>query len=292
MKSLLDIVLVCAQRGFPLRGHLWNKDVQIEDGNFAYLVRWAAKTDAALQFHLETAAHNAKYLSQTIQNELLACTESEIREQIVRQCNKTPFISVMADETTNCGGTKQFALCVRYIHEEIIGKFEVCEDFSGFIALKTTNAENITDKMLEKLSERGVDLAKLRGKGFDGASTMSGHISGVQARIEQKFPRAKYFTHCSSHCLNLVVVQCCNVQMVRNFIDSLQRLSFFIRESAKRKCIQQDILAQTAHVLDDRESSFPDYENAECVNDALDIGYGKQVLLRSVRHASLQKLMQ
>jgi Domain of unknown function (DUF4371) len=153
MKSLLDIVLVCAQRGFPLRGHLWNKDEQIEDGNFSYLVRWAAKTDAALQSHLETAAHNAKYLSPTIQNELLAWIESEIREQIVRQCNKSPFISVMADETTDCGGTEKLALCVQYIHEEIIGKFEVGEDFLGFIALKTTNAENITDKMLEKLPE-------------------------------------------------------------------------------------------------------------------------------------------
>jgi hypothetical protein len=79
--------------------------------------------------------------------------------------------------------------------------------------------------MLEKLSEWGVDLTKLRGKGFDAASTMSGHISGVQARIEQKFPRAKYFTHCSSHCMNLV--QCCKVQMVRNFIDSLQKAVIF-----------------------------------------------------------------
>ena len=166
MKSLLDIVLVCAQRGFPLRGHLWNKDEQMEDGNFAYLVRWAAKTDAALQSHLETAAHNAKYLSPTIQNNFLACIVSEIREQIVKKCNKSPVISVMADETTDCGGTEQLALCVRYIHEEIIGKFEVCEDFLGFKALKTTNAENITDKMLEKLSEWGVDLTKLRGKGL------------------------------------------------------------------------------------------------------------------------------
>ena len=132
-----------------------------------------------MQSHLETAAHNANCLSPTIQNELLACIEIEIREQIVRQRNKSRFISVMADETTDCGGTEQLALCVRYIHEEIIGKFEVCEDFLGFIALKTTNAENITDKMLEKLSEWGVDLTKLRGKGFDGASTMRGHISGV-----------------------------------------------------------------------------------------------------------------
>ena len=181
----------------------------------------------------------------------------------------------MADETTDSGGIQQLALCVRYIDEKKKGMSEVCEDFLGFTKLKVANAENITEKILGKLCKWGVDLKRLRGKGFDGASTMSGHISGVQARISEKLPRAKYFTHCSSHCLNLVVVQCCKVQMVRNFIDSLQRLSVFIRGSAKRKCVQQDIFTQC---LDDRESRFPDYEDADVVNHALDVGYCRQVL--------------
>ena len=227
MKSLIEIVFMCAQRGFPLRGHQWNKTEHTEDGNFAYIVKWAAKKDTMLQSHLESAAQNAKYLSPTTQNELIACIESEIREQIVRQCNKSSFVSVMADETTDCGGIEQLSLCIRYVNEIAKGKFEVCEDFLGFTKLKVANAVTITEKMLGKMAKWGIDLKKLRGKGFDGASTMSGHISGVQARIAEKFPRAKYFTHCSSHCLNLVVVQCCKVQIIRNFIDSLQRLSFF-----------------------------------------------------------------
>src|SRR5688572_16421026 len=275
MKSLIEIVLICARQGFSLRGHQWNNIDHSEDGNFAYLVRWAAKTDAVLQSHIDSAVHNAKYLSPTTQNELIACIESEIREQIVTRCNKSPFMSVMADETTDCGGIEQLALCVRYVNEKTKGRFEVCEDFLGFTKLKVANAEHITDKILGKMSEWGVDHTHLRGKGFDGASTMSGHISGVQARISQKLPMAKYFTHCSSHCLNLVVVQCCKVQMVRNFIDSLQRLSVFIRGSAKRKSLHQDIFAKCG---DDRESRFPDYEDADIVNHALDVGYGRQVL--------------
>jgi len=87
------------------------------------------------------------------------------------------------------------------------------------------------------------------GKGFDGASTMSGHVSGVQARISEKFPRAKYFTHCSSHCLNLVVVHCCKVPMIRNFMDSFQRLSFFIRGSAKRKNVFADCFIDSGTLL-------------------------------------------
>lgn len=152
---------------------------------------------------------------------------------------------------------------------------EVCEDFMGFVLLKVATADSITDTMLDKLSKWGVDLTILRGKGFDGASTMSGHISDVQARIAEKLPMAKYFTHCSSHCLNLVVVHCCKVQMVRSFIDSLQRLSAFIRGSGKRKSLQEDIFAQSSEKC---ETSFPDYVDADVVNDALHIGYGRQVL--------------
>jgi len=275
MKSLIDVVLVCARRGFPLRGHTWNKYEHAEDGNFAYLVHWAAKSDAVLQSHLDTAGCNSKYLSPTTQNEIIACIESEIRDQLVKRCNNSRFISVMADETTDCGGIQQLAICVRYVHEKSKGVFEVCEDFMGFVQLKVANAEDITDTILGKMSQWGVDLTKLRGKGFDGASTMSGHISGVQQRITEKLPMAKYFTHCSSHCLNLVVVHCCKLQTVRNFIDSLQRLSAFIRGSGKRKRLQEDIFAQSS---DNRETSFPDHVDADVVNDALDIGYGRHVL--------------
>lgn len=275
MKALIDIVLVCARRGFPLRGHQWDSSERTENGNFSYLVRWAAKTNAVLQSHIDSAARTAKYLSPTTQNEIITCIATEIREEIVRRCNKSSFMSVMADETTDCGGIEQLSLCVRYVNDMKKGVFEVCEDFLGFVKLKVANAETITDEIVNKMSRWGVDLTHLRGKGFDGANTMSGHISGVQARISDKFPRAKYFTHCSSHCLNLVVVHCCKVQMVRNFLDSLQRLSVFLRGSAKRKSLQQDIFAQC---LDDRNLHFPDYEDADIVNHALDVGFGRQVL--------------
>ena len=63
--------------------------------------------------------------------------------------------------------------------------------------------------------------------------------------------------------------------MVRSSIDSLQTLSFFIRGSAKHMSLQQEIFAQCQ---DDRESRFPNYEDAGIVNQALDVEYGRQIL--------------
>ena len=74
---------------------------------------------------------------------------------------------------------------------------------------------------------------------------MSGHISGVSARLEQLYPNAKYFTHCHNHALNLVIVASCkSVPDIRNFMDAFKELTFFLlfAYSAKRKHILQQHL--------------------------------------------------
>ena len=129
----------------------------------------------------------------------------------------------MADETTDVSVTEQMSVCVRYIVDN-----EIRKDFIGFVELPKTNAETITNKLIESLQQWNLDLTKWRGKGFDGASTMSGQVSGIQARITALYPHAKYFTHCKSHCLNLVVVSSCNqVPHIRNFMNTFQQLIFF-----------------------------------------------------------------
>ena len=103
----------------------------------------------------------------------------------------------------------------------------------------------------------GVDLERLRGMGFDGASVMSGVNAGVQARITARFPKAKYFTHCSSHCLNLVIVASCNdVREISNFMTTFQQVTlfFFFSYSAKRK----DILKEKMGAASDAEEPLAD----------------------------------
>ena len=47
---------------------------------------------------------------------------------------------------------------------------------------------------------------KLIMQAYDGASVMSGHISGVQRLLREDYPFA-YFFHCAAHRLNLVLCQ-------------------------------------------------------------------------------------
>ena len=64
------------------------------------------------------------------------------------------------------------------------------------------------------------------------ASTMSGAITGVQARLKMFNPRILY-THCFNHVLNLCLVDTVIVvDNARHFFDLLQAIYVFISRSA------------------------------------------------------------
>jgi hypothetical protein len=55
--------------------------------------------------------------------------------------------------------------------------------------------------------------SKLVGQCNDGACVMSGHIIGLQARVEELALNA-LFTHCLAHRLNLVLQHGCNMSYI------------------------------------------------------------------------------
>ncbi len=59
------------------------------------------------------------------------------------------------------------------------------EDFLSFIKLDRVRAVDIASAIIRTLEEFGLSLDGLRGQGYDGASTMSGQKTGVQARIKE-----------------------------------------------------------------------------------------------------------
>ena len=82
--------------------------------------------------------------------------------------------------------------------------------------------------VLRNLTELGLDLKNVRGQGYDGASNMSSERIGLQALIQKESPLAVY-THCTGHCLNLVIASSCSLPVVRNVIDKVKSLcNFFL----------------------------------------------------------------
>ncbi|XP_070576185.1 52 kDa repressor of the inhibitor of the protein kinase-like [Ptychodera flava] len=231
--SIIDVVIALGQRGIPYRGN-WVKEDQAEDGNFAFFIDWKSKFDPDLADHLRHASGIAKYTSPQIQNEIMLLCESHIRERIVSSI--TQYWSVMADETQDCSTSEQISLCVRYVKG-----YEVCEDFLGFVQIRQMDASTISATIIESLTRWGLNLDNLVGQGYDGAAVMSSNKNGVQAIIQKRFPNATY-VHCRSHVLALVLAAGCKqVPEIRNLFDNVEKLTWFLSGSAKRRAIFENV---------------------------------------------------
>ena len=91
-------------------------------------------------------------------------------------------------------------MCARWLHHN-----KSVEHLLGVIQAKETNAEAIAGYISDFLQPRSITFEKMRGLGFDGASTMSGNRTGVQTRLRLHAPSAIY-VHCRCHLLQLAAV--------------------------------------------------------------------------------------
>lgn len=185
---MVETVVLCGRQGIALKGHADSGELKLEDptlndGNFRALLRYRAKTDAALKQHLERATKNATNVSPRIQNKLVAICQDIIFKKLVDRINKSKAFSILADETTDIAGVEQISICVRYLHQQDNGKFVSCEDFFQFVPTTDVTGQGLSLLILDFLETSGIDCTYLVGQGYDGARAMSGQFHGVQAYL-------------------------------------------------------------------------------------------------------------
>ena len=96
---------------------------------------------------------------------------------------------------------------------------------------------------MECLKKKELEVSRIVGMGFDGASTFSGKKTGVQTRIKKLAPHA-LFVHCHCHLLQLACVQAANsTYRIKHVYVTLTALWKFFHYSPKRaeslKMVQQ-----------------------------------------------------
>ncbi|TKS78060.1 CD53 Cell surface glycoprotein [Collichthys lucidus] len=97
----------------------------------------------------------------------------------------------------------------------------------------------LVDAMNTGLEMCGLKNIPIVAQSYDGASVMSGQVSGVQQRIKEMHPYATYI-HCLAHKLNLVLVDCCTVnRSVKTFLNVIGKLySVFAERSNHHRFIE------------------------------------------------------
>ena len=123
------------------------------------------------------------------------------------------------------------------------------EDFTGMYLVDQPDAVTIAASLKDILVRCSLNLNDCLWQAYDGAATMSGHLSGVAARLQGENPAA-HRIHCANHRLDLALKGCANESKI---ISDTLSLAVFIRHSPSRmstyEIIASESLKANEHVV-------------------------------------------
>lgn len=232
---IIKTVLFCGEQELSLRGNNDSGPLSLDqptenDGNFRALLRFRVDAgDEKLKNHILKCQKNASYISPEIQNEIIEISAHIVQEKIVKTVNESEHFSILADETMDVSSKEQLTLNVRYVTFEL-RKPTLREDFLCFVRVTSQKSEELANVIVQTCEKLGLNLHKCIGQGYDGAANMAGHVSGVQVRIKELYPKMMY-VHCSSHRLNLSISYSMKSAIVANSLTLVEDISRLFRKN-------------------------------------------------------------
>lgn len=176
--------MVCSQQEIALRGH--DESVKSPNiGNFLEILKLIVSHDEVLNDRLTCGPRNAVYTSPIIHNELLHIMGEMVQNTICSKIQEAGLFSILVDESKDYSKKEQLTLISRCIDPKML-------PFMTFDDATTLDAKGLTQYMVDTLKKYQLDLTCIVSQGYDGASVMSGHYSGVQARFKEFAPHAIY----------------------------------------------------------------------------------------------------
>ena len=234
-----------ATHGLAFRGHDESRN-SFNRGNYINLLEnfQHYSGNKRLAGCLYESSHPAfSGLSGDIQNELIQCLYEEVIEAIKAEIGKSPYVSLMADESTDIANVAQLALCIRYTDQGVTR-----ERLVDFVDVsKGKSAIELSTAIKDSLKQVITEDAKVIGQSYDGAANMAGVNNSVQTHIQEDWPHAQ-FVHCYAHRLALVVKSACNdVRCAADFFEATASLCTFFRSSPKRGCLLEKRIPQAGY---------------------------------------------
>jgi len=240
LKDILETLLFCARQGIGIRGHNEQDHILLNNReNFLELLHLRAKDNDIIKQYFIDKERSFRYVHPEFQNIFLSLMAKNVQQSLISNIKEAGIYSILVDETQDISRHEQVSICVRYVTES----FEPNEVFLGFFKTHSTNAESLVALIKEVLKNNDLNIQNIRGQCYDGAASMRGSYTGVQARIKNENPHAIY-VHCYAHILNLCLVDLTKqVKQIRNMFGVLNTLHNFIGASSKRFSIFESMRA-------------------------------------------------
>ena len=147
---------------------------------------------------LKQYVENGKYLSHDVINEMISLMSNQVLRKLLSEIREAQFYSLIADKATDVANKEQLCMTIRWVDKS----FEIHETPVDLINVPKTDSETLTKVIKDSLLRLSVPIAQCRGQAYDGASNLSGHISGVAARL-LRVEQSAIFVQCFAHCTNL-----------------------------------------------------------------------------------------
>jgi hypothetical protein len=229
LKVTIDVLRWLAFQACPFRCHDESLD-SINQGNFLEMVKLIAFYDAEIgEVVLGNTPHNAKYTSPSIQKEILNIIASNVQREIRKEIGDAKFC-LLVDESRDESKREQMAVVIRFVDRNGFTR----ERFLDIVHVLDTSSATLKHELSAVLVNHQLDVSKLRGQGYDGASNMRGEWNGQQAKFMEECPYA-YYIHCFAHQLQLALVAAAKeVPDVHNFFDHLALVVTTVVSSSKR----------------------------------------------------------
>ncbi len=149
------------QQGLAIRGH------EEMEGNLILTI--ASSVWGMLR--LKTAIENTSQVILTMKSKKIM--SNYVLRQVLHDIREATMYSLIADEATDVCNKEQ--LCISH--------FDIHEDPVELINVPKTDSATLTTVIKDCLIRLALPLSQCHGQAYDGASNMSGHVSGVAARI-------------------------------------------------------------------------------------------------------------
>ena len=163
---------------------------------------------------------------------------NSILREIASSIKSYKHFTIMIDETTDVINKEQCVLVMRWVHDTL----EVNEDFIGLYEINDTDRICHTYQSNQgRIVATGFVMRNIRGQGYDRASAMTGHQSGVAKCIKYIEPIA-VLTNCYGHSLNLAVsdsVKAC--KMMKDVLETVTEIIKLIKFSPRREAILRTV---------------------------------------------------
>lgn len=98
IKALAEIFVLTATENIAQRGHRESLNSE-KKGVFLSMLEVLGNHNPIIKKRLQQQIKNAKYTSKTIQNEILECLASMVKEEIIQEVKTSKQFSVIVDET-------------------------------------------------------------------------------------------------------------------------------------------------------------------------------------------------